>query len=401
LICGSLLIKKEDFFKMKKIIGIIAAVAMATSVFAADISAKAKLDGSLFKFDAGAISMIEAEHAIENWNPTLSLATSGDKAGASFSYFVSGWKKNYIPNKTKPASFLADPEKTWEAPVDGSEEWAITDAKGNNYDTTNQQFAIWFAPFDGFKITVGHFSCNLNQESIDWCNTETQVEFDGYMLSYGSNGFTADVLFNAWDGHWFSKPKDGDASIKQVFAKLAYGADFGKIGFEFDFEQKSKMFFGLGYGNTFGSVNMFVNAMGEMCYDWASDSMKFGKIRYEVFASTSIDTIGISAFIAGDVNTDDTVAAGLSYWRLGHNEVGGKTSLGSTLKVTYPLGSVGGYFYFKDNDFMAEKFACEIKPGFTGSCGSMGWEVALDMNINTANEDAFSLNVPVNFSVAW
>ena len=56
---------------------------------------------------------------------------------------------------------------------------------------------------------------------------------------------------------------------------------------------------------------------------------------------------------------------------------------------------------FKDNNFMAEKFACEIKPGFTGSCGSMGWELALDMNINTASDDAFSLNVPVNFTVAW
>ena len=384
---------------MKKIIGIIAAVAMATSVFAADISAKAKLDGSLFSFDAGAISMIEAHHAIENWNPTLSLSANGDKAGASFSYFVSGWKKTYTPDPTGAVEFLADPAKTWEAKKNGSERWAIDDAKGNNYDTTNQGFAIWFAPFDGFKITVGHFSTNLNQESIDWCNTETQVEFDGYMLSYGNNGFTADVLFNAWDGAWFSKGKEGDPAIKEIFTKFAYGADFGKIGFEFDFQQKSKMFFGLGYSNTFGSVNMFVNAMGAMYQQ--GDSMKFGKIRYELFASTSIDTIGISAFIAGDVNMKDASNYSLSWWRLGHNEAAEKTSLGTTLKITYPIGSVGGYFYFKDNNFMAEKFACEIKPGFTGSCGSMGWEVALDMNINTANDDAFSLNVPVNFSVAW
>ena len=372
---------------MKKIIGIIAAVAMATSVFAADISAKARLDGSLFNFDGANISMLQAEHAIQNWNPTLSLATSGDKAGASFSYFVSGWKKNY----SIAAKDDADPSKGYD--------FKAEDAKGNNYDTTNQQFAIWFSPFDGFKITVGHFSTNLNQETIDWCNTETQVEYDGYMLSYGSNGFTADVLIKAWDDAWMSKKKDQDATLQEIFFKLGYGADFGRIGFEFDMIQKNRMFFGLGYNNTFGSVNMFVNAMGVMYQ--TGDSMKFGKIRYELFASTSIDTIGISAFIAGDVNMKDASNYSLSWWRLGHNEAAEKTSLGTTLKITYPIGSVGGYFYFKDNNFMAEKFACEIKPGFTGSCGSMGWELALDMNINTANENAFSINVPVNFTVAW
>ena len=367
---------------MKKIVGIIAAVAMATSVFAADISAKAKLDGSLFNFDGDNISMIQAEHKVENWNPTLALSTSGDKAGASFSYFLSGWKKNYSVESSE-----ADGKTTYSIKAD--------DAKGNNYDTTNQQFAIWFSPFDGFKITVGHFSTNLNQETIDWCNTETGVEYDGYMLSYGSNGFTADVLLSAWDDAWFKKDKDVDAAIRQVYAKLAYGADFGKIGFAFDFEQKSKMFFGLGYNNTFGSVNMFVNGMGVMYQN--GDSMKFGKIRYELFASTAVDSFGINVFLAGEVNTDKDMGAALSWWRRGHCEAAGKSSLGATVKLTYPIGSVGAYLYFQSNNFMADKFACEIKPGCTGSCGSMGWEVAADMNIG----DKFTVNVPVSFTVAW
>ena len=38
------------FFQMKKIVGILAAAAIATSVFAADVSASTKIDGTLFSF---------------------------------------------------------------------------------------------------------------------------------------------------------------------------------------------------------------------------------------------------------------------------------------------------------------------------------------------------------------
>jgi hypothetical protein len=70
---------------MKKIVGILAAAAvLATSVFAADITAKVRLDGSLFNYGTdGSISALKIMHnAGEAHNPILSWSYGDDKSGA-------------------------------------------------------------------------------------------------------------------------------------------------------------------------------------------------------------------------------------------------------------------------------------------------------------------------------
>ena len=71
---------------MKKIVGILAAAAIATSVFAADVSAKVQLEGNLFKFNADkSISAFDiGKPSAQTWNPIFDLAVSNDKAGAKF-----------------------------------------------------------------------------------------------------------------------------------------------------------------------------------------------------------------------------------------------------------------------------------------------------------------------------
>ena len=76
---------------MKKIIGILLAGALVTSAFAADVSAKVKVDGSLFNLDKdGNVSALKVEHKSEGWNPDLSLSINGDRAGASMSFYYGG-----------------------------------------------------------------------------------------------------------------------------------------------------------------------------------------------------------------------------------------------------------------------------------------------------------------------
>ena len=65
---------------MKKIVGILAAAAvLATSVFAADVSAKVKLDGKLLNVDTtkekDGVSAVSIGHNTdESWNPVLNTA---------------------------------------------------------------------------------------------------------------------------------------------------------------------------------------------------------------------------------------------------------------------------------------------------------------------------------------
>ena len=340
---------------MKKIIGILLAGALVTSAFAADVSAKVNLLGSLFNFNAngnkvGALAIAEGG---QGWNPSFEMSINGDVAGASMKFFDAG--------ATKAVS--------------------------------NVNYSIWFKPFDMLKVTVGNFTTNLNQETIDWSNTATGIDSNGIALSLNASGFFADAFFapgwsdanfgwNRTDNakYWFST-KEGDekAKIGELYLRAGYSADFGTISGYYNFVSESSQDFGLGYKNTFGSVEMFVNALGFLEKDG-----KFDKIRAEVFAKTNVDALGLAAFVPVEVSLKD-------------ENKDKPVSLGAVAKVTYSLGSVTPYLYLKGANFLADKFSMTIKPGLTGNVGSMSWDLAVEF---TAQEKIV-IDVPVVFTVAW
>ena len=339
---------------MKKIVGILSAAAvLAASVFAADVSAKVKVDGSILNLDKdGNFSALQVNHNSEGWNPDIALSVSGDNAGASVSFYNT-------QNADK----------------------AI---KADNY-------SIWFKPVDALKVTVGQYSNNLNQESIDWCQTETGIDTQGFAADINVNGVFATVFFApGWGNYWFTAPKNGDAVLKDLYFKAGYGADFGRIQAMFRLVDNKNMWFGAGYDNTFGSVKMFVNALAGINTDNGF------AVRGEAFASTNIDIVGLSVFVAGGYAAKN-VPSGLSGWRIGQPVVD-KASVGATFKATFALDGFTPYIYVKDANLLADTFAIEIKPGVTGNVGMMGYEVAVDMNISGSD---FTLNVPVSFTVSF
>ena len=359
---------------MKKIVGIIAAVAMATSVFAADASAKVVLTSNLFKYDAGTkkVNVFGVAEGNQGWNPLLSLSVSGDKAGATIKFYD-------------------------------------VDANGENTgDTRADGWKIWFKPAEILKFNIGQFDTNLNQEKIDWSHTESGIDKFGFALSLTPvDGLSFDLFLRSNLGSQYDKPlfwlekADGtDAKVGDVYFKAAYGADFGTISAMFrygdNFDSK-KMMFGAGYSGSVDSVSYFVNILGYM-----NDG--FAGLRVEPFVSASIDSIGISAFIPVTyVGTGAKMfSADGSNWRLA--QIGysgapkdGKVFLGTTLKVTFPLGPLGGYVYVKENDWTADNFSVIVKPGFTVNVGSC----AIDFAIEATIQDKMALSVPVVFTVAW
>ena len=123
---------------MKKIVGILAAAAvLATSVFAADVSAKVKLTGSLLDVGIPTTSGSATfsafglnPHRSHDWEPDLALSYSEDKVGAEIAF------------------------KTLN-------EW------GTGEGETSTNWKIWIKPIDVLKINFGRIGDSLNKESID------------------------------------------------------------------------------------------------------------------------------------------------------------------------------------------------------------------------------------------
>jgi len=365
---------------MKKIIGMIAAAAtIATSVFAADVSAKVKVDGSLFNFnaDGNKINALTIKHNSEDWNPDMSFSVSGDQAGASMKFWYGG--DVVTPNVTCEDANCWNKGKDngWCAHSKGS---TLLSGEGNKFNTVAGAYSIWFKPFDMLKVTVGQYGTNLNQETIDWSHTESGIDTQGYALDLDVSGFFATVFFApGWQKSWFTTAENVDATVNQLYAKLGYGADFGRVQGMFRLVDMNNVIAGAAYDNTFGSVKMFVNALvgiGTKTVKVGNEDVTPLFIRGEAFASTSFDALGISAFIAGGYGAK-AVAGGLSGWRIAQ-PTAEKAVLGATLKLTYSLGSITPYIYIKDANFLAENFSMIIKPGVTGNLGAMSWEAAVE-----------------------
>ncbi len=368
---------------MKKIITAVAAVAMATSMFAVDFSATAKMAGNLFSLDADKkVSALNlADDAVAGHKPALAFSVADDRAGATV---------KFVNNFT-------DDDVDWStgAPVtvDASKPFMLS------------EHSIWFKPVDALKITLGNSDDSINQEKIDWCNTDTRVDGFGYKVELSIvDGLTASVLLypgeamndqgNAINGsYWLD---DGDIATTAAYVK--YAADFGTIGVMADFENNAKkMAFGAGFSGAAGSVAYFVNGMA-----YLNDGLS--SIRGEAYVATNIDSVGINVFlpmtyVMKGANAWETTGKNWHKGGIGYSGVkDGQFILGTTAKVTFPVAGLNGSVYIASNDWLADALAVNVKPGLSGNVGIMSWEASLNMNIS---KDAFTMNVPfvttVNF----
>ena len=362
---------------MKKIIGIIGAALLASSIFAVDFSAGVRLQGSLFHYDADGlkdddgktqvpqVTVFEEHHENQFYQKPISFAISSDQAGGQLK---------------------------------------LTDVTGDAVKT--DAWSIWFKPIDALKITVGRWSTNLNQEHIGWCNTDSGIETDGYALSLGLDSFSWDLFLASGNGNWFvSKPKEGDAAVAELYTKFQFGADFGTVNAMFNAINTFKDFrFGAGLNLSGLPVGLWFNVIG----NYAAE--EFQRIRVEADVSGAIDSIGYEVFIAGGYNMTANVGAanaftGVEGWHVGGpyglgNDDNGKpiTSaafVGLYAKVSFPIGNLGGFVEIKDSNFLAKDFNMTINPGFTANVG--GCEIKAGINL-TAKKD-ITLDVPVEFAI--
>jgi hypothetical protein len=120
---------------MKRIIGIAVVAAMvATSAFAVDIAASIVFKGALAGGTQDSTHLFGAQNAEQKDADLLQMSISGDKAGASFRFFV------------KPAN---------ESPVKA------------------RYLSFWFKPVSAVKVTLGSVDYTQYTEKINWWKVPT------------------------------------------------------------------------------------------------------------------------------------------------------------------------------------------------------------------------------------
>ena len=200
---------------MKKIVGILAAAAvLATSVFAADVSAGVRLEGSLFNWNGSTASALSLKHNNQYYHAPIAFSVSGEKAGGTLK--------------------LTDQDRGNAA--------SATVAADKDATVKTSAWQIWLKPVDAVKLTFGCYKNTLNQESIGWYRTDSAIGGDdgnkgSYVATFTPvDGLSVDLLFaNDFGKAWFS-----GNSVAELGLIAKYSADFGTIGAFVDINRTTK-----------------------------------------------------------------------------------------------------------------------------------------------------------------
>jgi len=350
---------------MKKIVGILAAAAVAVSAFAVDFSAGFQLKANLFEYNGTA----ETVSAFKLWNEN----TKDDKP---FIFSVSDER-------------VGATIKIFDANGDAKEA-----GKLNAFMSANA-YNIWFKPFDAVRVDLGSQDIALNKEHVTWwkgnitggkMNGWDGIGEWGYKATVNVDAFTfAVALLAADNASWLSQAnKDADIDVGETTVYASYAADFGKIGFIFDAKDTFKnLKIAAGYSNNFDGVEIFADAM------FASkkankDADPVNSIAIDFDARTTIDAIGLEAYFnwaspLKDMKKDTMRVACYA-------------------KGSYAINGGSAFVKFENDNLIADKFGADITIGYDGNLGPMSYEVAA--LISVANEKV-NFGVPCYFRIGF
>jgi hypothetical protein len=408
---------------MKKIVGIIAAVAMATSVFAVDFAARTVMEGSIA---SGTID-VDGDDATKAgkfnfWNlskkdqkdaDALVISASTDKAGANFQFWY-----NYA---------------------------------GNDADLKVRTTKIWFKPIDMLKVTVGDVSLKTFGETLDYWKSPdggdaathqtwswsgySSVEGSGVALEltpvdglYIAGGLVAPtgsdfaaINFNSKDDEtyasWGIDVKYGLAGVAGIPMNIAASyRDAGKDGVKI-------AAIGAEYGNRYGSglyalfntrfrfenfsysaVDSKVGAYGTT-YKWdkknALQAVAFDTMfRYKVEALEILGRFPVTLRTVQDVTANGKKASDYDFKN--------PSWMSYELKVIYALDGFNVYLDVEndtavtfDKNFADTCLNMNIQPGITCNFGGAALDLGLKLDIPNKKGANFGWSVPFNVAIAF
>lgn len=339
---------------MKKIVTILAAAMLATSVFAADVAAQIQIDGKVFDYDGKNFKMIEANQYDPSGDSDLvwKLSVAGDKAGA----YISTW----------------------------------------DMGTAVSNKAIWFKPFDSLKVTVGDINVErFFRPQFGWWAATTKFDGGpyGYLFDYATGAFKLQLSMAPGAGaYFFDFSKEGFDMIGNFWFLAQYAFDFAT--FEF-YVAKGAMVQPHGFYGNWAPSDLAIGLAGgtwnymQNCYfaDLAvafkkdGDSLAFDKFIGQIYAQYFINGIGAQL-----INC------------IGYNEADG-FGYGFELKVSYALDGVTPYIQIDGYNIMKDAWSATVDLGASLSVGACAIDTKLQMPLGKGKD--FKICMPIQFNIAF
>lgn len=362
-----------------------AAVAMAASVFAVDMTAGARLSGDIFTYNGATKEMNAMKIGNENqfWHKPVTLSISSDKAGATVKF-----------------------------------------TEGDKEAVNAGKWAIWFKPVDALKVDLGTIDDSMNTESIAYGGRVLNYDSFGFRAAYTADALTLKVALVPGKGSYFfanaavadqangkkaydeayaayieanAVDKDnptaaektaaaasaevakkaaidaatGKSAIAELNVAASYNAgDAGTISAMFDAKNAfDEIAVAAGYKNSFGAVTVFAD------YAFKKAGTNTNVVDFDViYNEGAINAQAYVRFTAAAANTLYTIA-----------------------KVNYSLDNGSAVYGRIDiENVLADKFDAKIALGLTGSVGIMSYEVAPTYEIVKK-----TFSVPFNVAVGF
>ena len=324
---------------MKKIVMGLAAVAMAASMFAVDVSVTSKLSSTLFKYD-GKAETVSALGGLANaqtadYATISSMSVSTDNAGASIKF----WGDKAVVGAT--------------ATIEGDKVTGVT-ASSKDFLAFGA-ISVWFKPTDMVKLSfLGNDDGLFGDKYNGYEANKLAAIPAGYGVEIATNGLT--VKINAAND-WMTKAnKDADVVIGDTGIKVAYGADFGSVAAIVDFKNTFKdVTFGAGYSGNIADVGVVLTA----AYD-----VKAKKALIVPSLGGSVEGIGYALCAPVTIVKD-------------------ANKFGLYASASYTVNSIGLKAYFEDANLAADTFACKVGLDVTGNVGIASWKVAPSYTTDT------------------
>ena len=345
---------------MKKIIGIMAVAAMATSMFAADVTAQVKLGTKLFD-DKKVLTTPESTGWDDN-NTFMKMSVAGDNVGAEI----------HLSKEDVSLYGLS----LWFKPVD-----AVKVTVGNNTagTITKGTFAWWAQSAKienqmGIKVEVNVGSLGLEFLVADNKSTDEKEAF----LNFNKSGY--DMLSPFWVA---GKYNLGSAGTIQAF--VTKGAEINAYG-----------------------VGGWKNTMNDcaLAFGVAYDHMPWQQTGFygDVLVNFAKDGNGLKFDEVGGQIGGQYCANGLAVRLVGLYAYGNKYGTtkfdaGFVAKASYAIDAYTPYLQLLGNGIMDKSLTAEIGVDFNvGSC-AINAAVNIPMSFDKMGET--KVTVPVSFGVAF
>ena len=309
---------------MKKIVGIIAALAMAGAVFAVDIATM-----------------------IHGWTDLLSmdLATEGSKP--SFLGVRDPFDRQYAWYST------------------GIKFSVAADKCGGSYEVNHRDAEVmsvnaYVQPTDAVKIAVGKIGLQSNTETIDYTKLRAFEDREGWAIDLTPvDGLTINTMLvtgaaRGWGWAFWG----ANGKIGETVAKIGYSADFGSVFALIDYADPVTDI-SAGYSGNFGGVGIFA----DFAYTMADNANSLG---VDLFVDGHADAFGYKVYVKFERGLDTEV-----------------NQLCAKFRGSFALDFGNAYLRVVTVNALADEFPIQVQPGLEFNIGAASLDVGFQFDMNS------------------